>query len=201
MYDCVTGRRIEGSFGCIMGDEMGLGKTLQCITLMWTLLRQSPECRPEIDRCIVVTPSSLVKVRGDDENSLVRVRRNGESSLVKVRDDWCLVNFKHLLAVTLCPCISVCRVPFLPLYPPPCIDSPLSALPSELVQRDRQVAVGPRVSAGHGRRQSYGGGPPAGGLHGEERPPTRQPHTHHLVRDVPDPRRPAAPRRGRPCAL
>ncbi|XP_037070372.1 DNA repair and recombination protein RAD54-like [Pollicipes pollicipes] len=61
MYDCVTGRRIEGSFGCIMGDEMGLGKTLQCITLMWTLLRQSPDCRPEIDRCIVVTPSSLVK--------------------------------------------------------------------------------------------------------------------------------------------
>lgn len=38
MYDCVTGKRIENAYGCIMADEMGLGKTLQCITLMWTLL-------------------------------------------------------------------------------------------------------------------------------------------------------------------
>ncbi|XP_058573530.1 DNA repair and recombination protein RAD54-like isoform X2 [Neofelis nebulosa] len=44
-----------------MADEMGLGKTLQCITLMWTLLRQSPECKPEIDKAVVVSPSSLVK--------------------------------------------------------------------------------------------------------------------------------------------
>jgi DNA repair and recombination RAD54-like protein len=61
MYDCVTGQQIEGSYGCIMADEMGLGKTLQCITLMWTLLRQSPDCKPMIDKCIVVAPSSLVK--------------------------------------------------------------------------------------------------------------------------------------------
>ena len=39
MYDCVTGVRIENYQGCIMADEMGLGKTLQCITLMWTLLK------------------------------------------------------------------------------------------------------------------------------------------------------------------
>ena len=38
MYDCVTGIKIEGFFGCIMADEMGLGKTLQCITLLWTLI-------------------------------------------------------------------------------------------------------------------------------------------------------------------
>lgn len=38
MYDCVTGRQIEGYNGCIMADEMGLGKTLQCIALLWTLL-------------------------------------------------------------------------------------------------------------------------------------------------------------------
>lgn len=44
-----------------MADEMGLGKTLQCITLMWTLLRQSPDLKPEIDRAIVVSPSSLVR--------------------------------------------------------------------------------------------------------------------------------------------
>lgn len=44
-----------------MADEMGLGKTLQCITLMWTLLRQSPDAKPEIDKAIVVSPSSLVR--------------------------------------------------------------------------------------------------------------------------------------------
>lgn len=61
LWECVTGRRIPNSYGCIMADEMGLGKTLQCITLMWTLLRQSPDLRPEIDRAIVVSPSSLVR--------------------------------------------------------------------------------------------------------------------------------------------
>lgn len=61
LWECVTGRRIPGSHGCIMADEMGLGKTLQCITLMWTILRQSPDCKPEIEKAIVVSPSSLVK--------------------------------------------------------------------------------------------------------------------------------------------
>jgi DNA repair and recombination protein RAD54 and RAD54-like protein len=63
MYNCVTGVCIEGSYGCIMADEMGLGKTLQCITLMWTLLRQGPDAKPLIDKAIVVAPSSLVKVK------------------------------------------------------------------------------------------------------------------------------------------
>ena len=61
MYDCVTGARIAGHHGAIMADEMGLGKTLQCITLMWTLLKQSPDCKPTIEKAIVVCPSSLVK--------------------------------------------------------------------------------------------------------------------------------------------
>ena len=61
MYDCVTGTRVEGYKGCIMADEMGLGKTLQCITLMLTLLRQSPDCKAMIDKAVVVCPSSLVK--------------------------------------------------------------------------------------------------------------------------------------------
>ncbi|NXP68691.1 RAD54 protein, partial [Chloropsis cyanopogon] len=61
LWDCVTSRRIPGSHGCIMADEMGLGKTLQCITLMWTLLRQSPACKPEIEKAVVVSPSSLVR--------------------------------------------------------------------------------------------------------------------------------------------
>ncbi|XP_050568202.1 DNA repair and recombination protein RAD54-like isoform X1 [Cygnus atratus] len=61
LWECVTSRRIPGSHGCIMADEMGLGKTLQCITLMWTLLRQSPDCKPEIEKAMVVSPSSLVR--------------------------------------------------------------------------------------------------------------------------------------------
>jgi len=61
MYDCVTGARVAGHHGCIMADEMGLGKTLQCITLLWTLLRQSPDCKPLIDKAVVVCPSSLVR--------------------------------------------------------------------------------------------------------------------------------------------
>ncbi|XP_074029572.1 DNA repair and recombination protein RAD54-like okr isoform X2 [Leptinotarsa decemlineata] len=61
MYDCVTGIQIPGSHGCIMADEMGLGKTLQCITLLWTLVRQGPEAKPTIDKGIIVCPSSLVK--------------------------------------------------------------------------------------------------------------------------------------------
>jgi len=40
---------------------MGLGKTLQCITLVWTLLKQGPDCKPLIEKAIIVTPSSLVK--------------------------------------------------------------------------------------------------------------------------------------------
>ncbi|KAK5615117.1 DNA repair and recombination protein RAD54-like [Crenichthys baileyi] len=61
LWECVTGRCIPGSYGCIMADEMGLGKTLQCITLIWTLLRQSPDAKSEIDKVIVVSPSSLVR--------------------------------------------------------------------------------------------------------------------------------------------
>lgn len=61
LYDCVTGKKIADCFGCIMADEMGLGKTLQCITLLWTLLKQSPSGKRMIDTAIIVSPSSLVK--------------------------------------------------------------------------------------------------------------------------------------------
>lgn len=60
MYECVTGAKSDYQ-GCVMADEMGLGKTLQCITLLWTLLRQSPDCKPTIVKAIIVCPSSLVK--------------------------------------------------------------------------------------------------------------------------------------------
>lgn len=53
---------VENQYGCIMADEMGLGKTLQCIALLWTLLKQSPRAgKPTIEKCIIACPSSLVK--------------------------------------------------------------------------------------------------------------------------------------------
>ncbi|RIB22309.1 DNA repair protein, SNF2 family [Gigaspora rosea] len=61
LYNCTTGRTVENAYGCIMADEMGLGKTLQCITLLWTLLKQSPDPgKGTIEKCIIVCPSSLV---------------------------------------------------------------------------------------------------------------------------------------------
>ena len=62
MYKAVTGMIEEKANGCIMADEMGLGKTLQCITLMWTLLKQSPDAgKPTIQKAIIACPSSLVR--------------------------------------------------------------------------------------------------------------------------------------------
>lgn len=62
LYRCTTGLVSENAHGCIMADEMGLGKTLQCIALMWTLLRQSPRAgKSTIQKCIIVCPSSLVR--------------------------------------------------------------------------------------------------------------------------------------------
>lgn len=62
MYKCVTGAIDESANGCIMADEMGLGKTLQCITLLWTLLKQSPDAgKSTVQKAIVVCPASLVK--------------------------------------------------------------------------------------------------------------------------------------------
>ncbi|KAG0036140.1 DNA-dependent ATPase protein rad54 [Podila clonocystis] len=62
MYKCTTGMIQSNAFGCIMADEMGLGKTLQCLTLLWTLLKQSPEPgKGTIEKCIICCPSSLVR--------------------------------------------------------------------------------------------------------------------------------------------
>ncbi|KAJ7219386.1 DNA repair protein, SNF2 family [Mycena pura] len=62
LYKCTTGMLADNQYGCIMADEMGLGKTLQCIALLWTLLKQSPHAgKPAIEKCIIACPSSLVK--------------------------------------------------------------------------------------------------------------------------------------------
>ncbi|KAI5092271.1 DNA repair and recombination protein RAD54B, partial [Silurus meridionalis] len=62
LYECLMGMRLAGRCGAILADEMGLGKTLQCVCVLWTLLRQGPYGgRPVLKRGLVVCPGSLVK--------------------------------------------------------------------------------------------------------------------------------------------
>lgn len=61
LYECVMGLRDFAGNGAILADEMGVGKTLQCITLVWTLLKQGPLGTPVAKRILIVTPGSLVK--------------------------------------------------------------------------------------------------------------------------------------------
>ena len=61
LYECVMGMR-QTTCGAILADEMGLGKTLQCISLVWTLLKQCPYGgSPVVRKAVVITPGSLVK--------------------------------------------------------------------------------------------------------------------------------------------
>uniref|UniRef100_A0AAG5D5L1 DNA repair and recombination protein RAD54-like n=1 Tax=Anopheles atroparvus TaxID=41427 RepID=A0AAG5D5L1_ANOAO len=62
LYECVTGLRMvePPGYGAILADEMGLGKTLQCIALMYTLMKTGPYGKPLAKRILIVTPSSLV---------------------------------------------------------------------------------------------------------------------------------------------
>ncbi|KAL8737737.1 MAG: hypothetical protein Q9181_001394 [Wetmoreana brouardii] len=61
LYECVMGLRDFDGQGSILADEMGLGKTLQTITLLWTLLRQSPSGDgPVIKKALIVCPATLI---------------------------------------------------------------------------------------------------------------------------------------------
>lgn len=81
MYDCLTGRKIENYYGCILADDMGLGKTLQCITLLWTLLRQNPQYKEGsiITNVVIICPSSLVKNWYNEINKWLGSRLNALS--------------------------------------------------------------------------------------------------------------------------
>lgn len=61
LYDCVTGERMPGYFGCILADEMGLGKTVQTVATVYTCLKQGKFGRPVSRKALVVAPSSLVR--------------------------------------------------------------------------------------------------------------------------------------------
>lgn len=67
LYSCVLGLQSPGT-GAILADEMvcryqtkGLGKTIQTISLIWTLLKQSPVPGPPLaKKVLVLTPATLV---------------------------------------------------------------------------------------------------------------------------------------------
>ncbi|KAG5500721.1 hypothetical protein JIQ42_04744 [Leishmania sp. Namibia] len=61
LFDCITGERMQGYHGAILADEMGLGKTIQTVATIYTCLKQGKHGQPTVRKCLVVTPSSLVK--------------------------------------------------------------------------------------------------------------------------------------------
>jgi DNA repair and recombination protein RAD54B len=79
MYECVMGYRnvqpTDEYFGCILGDEMGLGKTLQCISVLYTLLKQGPYGTNMAKRIMIVTPSSLVSNWDNEINKWLHQER------------------------------------------------------------------------------------------------------------------------------
>lgn len=62
MYECVMGLRDYGGCGALLADDMGLGKTLMTITLLWTLMKQSPIAGqpPPVRRALIVCPVTLI---------------------------------------------------------------------------------------------------------------------------------------------
>lgn len=61
LYQCIIGSKIEGYHGAILADEMGLGKTIQTVAIIYTCLKQGRYGASTARKCIVITPSSLVR--------------------------------------------------------------------------------------------------------------------------------------------
>lgn len=62
LYDCVMGFKSKQYSGALLADEMGLGKTLMTISLLWTLLKQSPfqDQSSSIRKVLICCPVSLI---------------------------------------------------------------------------------------------------------------------------------------------
>jgi len=89
LWEAVSGLRGDpAGGGALLCDEMGLGKTLQLLTLIWTLLRQSPAGGPACRRAVVVCPASLVdnwgaevgKWLGSERLGCTLIRGGGEAA-------------------------------------------------------------------------------------------------------------------------
>lgn len=71
MYDCIMQVKSPDISGCLLADEMGLGKTLMTITVIWTLLKQTPlpkqisqknmkSLNGEISKILIICPVTLI---------------------------------------------------------------------------------------------------------------------------------------------
>jgi DNA repair and recombination RAD54-like protein len=107
LYRAVTGMIDPKANGCIMADEMGLGKTLQCITLMWTLLKQSPDAgKSTIQKCVIACPSSLVRnwanelVKWLGPDAVTPFAIDGKASkeeLIQQLKQWCVASGRSVV--------------------------------------------------------------------------------------------------------
>lgn len=61
LYECVMGLRPFKGNGALLADEMGLGKTLMTISLIYTLLRQSPDSTGGVcKKVLICCPVTLI---------------------------------------------------------------------------------------------------------------------------------------------
>lgn len=62
IYECLVGIRDPKYLGALLADEMGLGKTLTAITIIWTLLKQSPIKNepPPLKKVLICCPVTLI---------------------------------------------------------------------------------------------------------------------------------------------
>lgn len=100
LYLCLMGFRNPGYHGALLADEMGLGKTLLTITLIWTLLKQSPipTEKAAVKKVLICCPVSLIDnwrkefVKWLDVNRIGVLALNGRNqSAAKDKND--IINF------------------------------------------------------------------------------------------------------------
>lgn len=83
LYECTMGLRGDDISGALLADDMGLGKTLQTITLIWTLLKQSPQgCdRPVANKVLIACPVTLIANWKREFNKWLPMNRIGVLTL------------------------------------------------------------------------------------------------------------------------
>lgn len=63
LYECLMGFKNFEGHGALLADEMGLGKTLTAISLIWTLLKQTPyveDNSPICKKVLIACPVTLI---------------------------------------------------------------------------------------------------------------------------------------------
>lgn len=100
MYECVMGMKYPEYHGALLADEMGLGKTLMTISLLWTLLKQSPHPGQNsvIKKVLICCPVSLIDNWRKEFKKWIDMNRigiltvnNKQQSALKDKED--IVNF------------------------------------------------------------------------------------------------------------